>query len=101
MSGNSATRTARVKWASTEDTAAEHSSHTGDLLGVPELAPDAQADTRPSNDGKRKSKFDAPPSEAEIFLFSYGTVVLWGMTEAQEKRFLTSLYVIFYKTLLT
>lgn len=30
---------------------------------------------------------------ADIFVFSYGVVVIWGMTEIQEKRFLTSLYV--------
>lgn len=29
--------------------------------------------------------------EADVFLFEYGTVVMWGMTEAQEKRFLTSI----------
>jgi uncharacterized Rmd1/YagE family protein len=42
---------------------------------------------------KRKgSKWDtATTGEAEIFLFSYGTVVIWGMTEQQEKRFLSSL----------
>ena len=42
---------------------------------------------------KKKSKFDATPTQAEIFLFEYGTVVIWGMTESQEKRFLSSLYV--------
>jgi len=31
------------------------------------------------------------PNEAEIFVFAYGTVVIWGMTEAQEKRFLASI----------
>ncbi|KAI0293973.1 hypothetical protein BC826DRAFT_1091733 [Russula brevipes] len=68
---------------------------TGDLLGVPELA---AADTvvavaPPTAIAKRKgSKWDtAATGEAEIFLFSYGTVVIWGMTEQQEKRFLSSL----------
>ncbi|KAH9897036.1 DUF155-domain-containing protein [Cubamyces lactineus] len=59
-------------------------SRTGDLLGVPELAPG-------TGKGKRKSKFAEAPTEAEIFIFEYGTVVIWGMTEAQEKRFLSSL----------
>ncbi|EEB96552.1 hypothetical protein MPER_04299, partial [Moniliophthora perniciosa FA553] len=40
---------------------------------------------------KKKSKFEASSNEAEIFLFEYGTVVIWGMSEAQEKRFLSSL----------
>ena len=76
-------------------------SRTGDLLGVPELAPgqsDAEGDGHPGTeavqqDGKRikRSKFAETPTEAEIFIFEYGTVVIWGMTEAQEKRFLSSL----------
>ncbi|KAH6900895.1 hypothetical protein BKA70DRAFT_1388749 [Coprinopsis sp. MPI-PUGE-AT-0042] len=40
---------------------------------------------------KTKSKFDTTSPEAEIFLFPYGTVVIWGMTEPQEKRFLSSI----------
>jgi uncharacterized Rmd1/YagE family protein len=62
---------------------------TGDLLGIPEL--------RESEGGgytitkKKRSKFDTTATEAEIFLFDYGTVVIWGMTEAQEKRFLSSM----------
>jgi uncharacterized Rmd1/YagE family protein len=68
---------------------------TGDLLGVPELtAADAMMTaTPPTPIAKRKgSKWDAVGTgEAEIFLFSYGTVVIWGMTEPQEKRFLSSL----------
>ena len=75
---------------------------TGDLLGVPELAPGGSTlDTQPSapeevgRDPKlkkpKRSKFEEVPTEAEIFLFEYGTVVIWGMTEAQEKRFLSSM----------
>ncbi|KII91211.1 hypothetical protein PLICRDRAFT_173101 [Plicaturopsis crispa FD-325 SS-3] len=60
-------------------------SDTGDLLGVPELV---EADVRAP---KKKSKFDATPTEAEIFMFEYGTVIIWGMTEAQERRFLSSI----------
>ncbi|TFK71887.1 DUF155-domain-containing protein [Pluteus cervinus] len=61
----------------------------GDLLGVPEL----RENGGDGEEGKRKkkSKFDATPTEAEIFLFPYGTVVIWGMTEAQERRFLATL----------
>ncbi|KAJ3504534.1 hypothetical protein NMY22_g17892 [Coprinellus aureogranulatus] len=61
---------------------------TGDLLGIPELR-EADGEERPTK--KAKSKFDTAGSEAEIFMFSYGTVVIWGMTEAQEKRFLSSI----------
>ena len=68
---------------------------TGDLLGVPELsAADAMMTaTPPTATVKRKgSKWDTVGTgDAEIFLFSYGTVVMWGMTEPQEKRFLSSL----------
>lgn len=58
----------------------------GDLLGIPELRPDDEQPSKP-----KKRKFDATSAEAEIFLFEYGTVVIWGMAEAQEKRFLSSL----------
>lgn len=70
-------------------------SDTGDLLGVPELAPNASdADGEGlsgTGKGRKRSKFAETPTEAEIFIFEYGTVVIWGMTEAQEKRFLSSL----------
>ncbi|THH19660.1 hypothetical protein EW146_g1567 [Bondarzewia mesenterica] len=79
-------RQSNVRWQSSED------EQTGDLLGVPELRPTPTPEG-PDNTskGKKKSKFDTAPNEAEIFLFRYGTVVIWGMTEAQEKRFLSSL----------
>ena len=76
----------------------------GDLLGVPELAPgefanndtDVSAGPHAGEDlvakqKRKKSKFSEVPAEAEIFLFQYGTVVIWGMTEAEEKRFLSSM----------
>ncbi|KAG6888465.1 hypothetical protein C0992_008433 [Termitomyces sp. T32_za158] len=59
---------------------------TGDLLGVPELRADNISAPK-----SRKNKFDTTSTEAEIFLFDYGTVVIWGMTEAQERRFLSSI----------
>ncbi|KAI0646507.1 hypothetical protein C8Q79DRAFT_1050523 [Trametes meyenii] len=84
--------------------ASESEGRTGDLLGVPELAPGASdaegaatsaaeaPGPEPSNGkGKKRSKFAEAPTEAEIFIFEYGTVVIWGMTEAQERRFLSSL----------
>ena len=101
---------ASVKWRSsgsdgetTTATAVETpnwEAHTGappagDLLGVPEfaVADSTTTATPPTATAKRKgSKWDmVGTGEAEIFLFSYGTVVIWGMTEQQEKRFLSSL----------
>ena len=93
-------RKGRVKWRgsgsdgeTTAATAVEGptTSATGDLLGVPELA--TAEETVVASPAKRKgSKWDTSGTgEAEIFLFSYGTVVIWGMTEQQERRFLSSL----------
>lgn len=67
---------------------------TGDLLGIPELREDEDGEIDHEGTTKKKkksSKFDTTATEAEIFLFDYGTVVIWGMTESQEKRFLSSL----------
>lgn len=80
-------------------------TQTGDLLGVPELVGDGTAEPEhesqalltpdPDVNGvarhKKKSKFEEVPTVAEIFMFEYGTVVIWGMTEAEEKRFLSSM----------
>lgn len=65
---------------------------TGDLLGIPELVPEDEGESG-GRTKKKRSKFDTTATEAEIFLFDYGTVVIWGMTEAQEKRFLSSMWV--------
>jgi uncharacterized Rmd1/YagE family protein len=59
---------------------------TGDLLGIPELrSADSGSGDATARDQKRKkrTKFDLPTDTeepAEIFLFEYGTVVLWNMT---------------------
>ncbi|EJD05487.1 DUF155-domain-containing protein [Fomitiporia mediterranea MF3/22] len=68
----------------------------GDLLNVPDILiqqHDGPADnsSQKKKDRKRR-KFDAGGSnDAEIFMFEYGTVVIWGMSEAEEKRFLSSI----------
>ena len=70
----------------------------GDLLGIPELqahendaSQQAMSDTAPV---KKRKKFDAGGgTSAEVFMFEYGTVVIWGMSEAEEKRFLSSMCV--------
>lgn len=70
----------------------------GDLLGIGDVT--TQDVSTSSVDDvigrgknvKKKRKFDSGGGEhAEIFMFEYGTVVIWGMTEAEEKRFLTSM----------
>ncbi|KAI6107848.1 hypothetical protein EV401DRAFT_2076942 [Pisolithus croceorrhizus] len=63
---------------------------TGDLLGLPELVSSAN-DENGSGKRRKRSKFNTIPSEADVFVFSYGTVVIWGMTETQERRFLSSI----------
>lgn len=70
-----------------------HSAPTGDLLGIPEIRVqgDSSENNRVPTKKKKSSKFDTTASEAEIFMFEYGTIVIWGMTEAQEKRFMSSM----------
>lgn len=60
---------------------------TADLLGSADLISDSAP--------RKRSKFYTTTEESEIFIFPYGTVVVWGMTEAQEKRFLSTLCVIY------
>ncbi|KZS97150.1 DUF155-domain-containing protein [Sistotremastrum niveocremeum HHB9708] len=54
---------------------------TGDLLNL----------EVPATSQRKVSKFSKQDADADIFLFGYGVVVMWGMTEAQEKRFLSSI----------
>ncbi|KAJ7512078.1 hypothetical protein B0H11DRAFT_1949658 [Mycena galericulata] len=72
-----------------------HLHPTGDLLGIPELRQEEEASDAGESEEpvkvKKRSKFDTTTMEAEIFLFEYGTVVIWGMTEPQERRFLSSI----------
>ncbi|KAH0834867.1 DUF155-domain-containing protein [Lanmaoa asiatica] len=77
--------------SSNSDVHLRHIDRTGDLLGVPELNPPTSDANNIYPAKKKRSKFYAMPNEAEIFVFGYGTVVIWGMSEAQEKRFLTSI----------
>ncbi|CAK7214162.1 sporulation protein rmd1 [Sporothrix bragantina] len=41
--------------------------------------------------GERPVDFDINVHTPELFLFDYGVVVIWGMTEVQEQRFLKEL----------
>jgi uncharacterized Rmd1/YagE family protein len=49
------------------------------------LEPEVMSPTPPHLNG---SDFDTQVHTPEVFLFDYGTVVIWGMTLAQEQRFL-------------
>lgn len=76
---------------------------TGDLLGVPELRVEGElthGENGQERRARKRSKFDMP-EKAEVFVFKYGTVVIWGMTEAQEKRFLTSMCVVWMDPIFT
>lgn len=64
---------------------------TGDLLGIPELREDGETDDEETTKKRKSSKFDTTSTHAEIFMFDYGTVVIWGMSEPQERRFLSSM----------
>jgi uncharacterized Rmd1/YagE family protein len=55
--------------------------HTDELLG-----PSLVEDDRPITDSI--PDFDVTVHTPEVFLFDYGVVVIWGMSESQEKRFL-------------
>ena len=55
--------------------------HTEELLG-----PSIADDDRPITDSI--PDFDITVHTPEVFLFDYGVVVIWGMTHAQETRFL-------------
>ena len=76
-------------------------SETQPLLAAQELPyVEEDLEQQPSRVRRRKGKFYSTPAEAEIFLFDYGIVVIWGMTEAQEKRFLSSMFVMVLSRLL-
>ena len=50
------------------------------------------SNTRPSlEDHRENSDLSTHVESPEIFIFDYGTVVIWGMTPQQERRFLTDM----------
>ena len=61
-----------------------HESTTESTI-VPERDTNSDDDDRRSVLSLVKSQ---PTTRSEVFLFNYGVVVIWGMTVAQEKRFL-------------
>jgi Uncharacterised ACR, YagE family COG1723 len=84
--------------------ASSDTTAVGDLLGVPELVDEAMVQNGASQNGasqnggvdkgKRRALESANEEEmADVYIFKYGTVVIWGMTQAEEQRFLTSVWV--------
>ncbi len=66
----------------------------GDLLGV--LDESAAENDASQNGGIDKGKQRVLEGNnegqmADVFIFKYGTVVIWGMTQADEQRFLSSM----------
>ena len=55
--------------------------------------PGGHSRNQPSNGNGEETDDDEHDEEwvPDVFLFEYGTVVIWGMTEKEEKRFLGSL----------
>ena len=69
----------------------------GDLLGVPELVDEAAVENDAAQNGAI-DKGKRPVLEgniedqmADVFIFKYGTIVIWGMTQEEEQRFLSSM----------
>lgn len=78
---------------------------TGDLLGIPELHGDNGSETglqtisEEGEDGTRRNAIDRPDASKrktsstmhftpEVFIMEYGTIVIWGMSQTEEKRLL-------------
>lgn len=67
----------------------------GDLLGLGEDGHRSDGDTVAGADRRGKGRIrdllGDSPEIADVFIFKYGTVVIWGMTEEEEQRFLASM----------
>ncbi|KAF4975859.1 hypothetical protein FZEAL_7415 [Fusarium zealandicum] len=71
-----------------EAEAGDHNGHGnghGSRIGSEDLMGSAVDDHDPI---ENNPDFDTQVHTPEVFLFDYGVVVIWGMTEAQETRFL-------------
>lgn len=66
----------------------------GDLLGLDESSTNTQDESlRNDREGRLWNSLGDSSHISDIFIFKYGTVVIWGMTEEEEERFLASLCV--------
>ncbi|WFC96503.1 sporulation protein rmd1 [Malassezia brasiliensis] len=67
---------------------------TGDLLGIPELQENSSSEE--GEEGARNTGNPGTPKKPtstlhfvpEIFIMEYGTIVIWGMSQTEEKRLL-------------
>ncbi|GAC93058.1 cytoplasm protein [Pseudozyma hubeiensis SY62] len=75
---------------------------TADLLGIPELNSNSQSNPQEDGNGqnstttdsaakRKRSRFSVDDIVPELFIMDYGTIVIWGMTLPEEKRFLREL----------
>ncbi|PVG03193.1 DUF155-domain-containing protein, partial [Serendipita vermifera] len=68
---------------------------TGDLLGLGDEVNGPENEGASSIDRRGKGRLRElsgdTPDLAEVFIFKYGTVVVWGMSEEEEQRFLASI----------
>lgn len=80
---------------------------TGDLLGIPELNQDSEEQQQQDGNAsqaanassenaeaaakRKRSRFSVDDVVPELFIMDYGTIVIWGMTLQEEKRFLREL----------
>lgn len=78
-----------------ESPAADHSAPEGTLEGLSAVASHSSTDLRhPESDPmhqRSNSELSTTVHTPEIFIFDYGTVVIWGMTVQQEQRFLNDM----------
>lgn len=79
-----------------KDTKKSNDSKTGDLLGIPELQHNADADASAGAEAntaakRKRSRFSVEDIVPELFIMEYGTIVIWGMSHTEEKRLLREL----------
>ena len=97
------TGTAKHRSTHRDASSRDHTAKTGDLLGIPELNKDPQQQQQQQQDGnatqpgadaaakRKRSRFSVEDVVPELFIMDYGTIVIWGMTLQEEKRFLREL----------
>jgi uncharacterized Rmd1/YagE family protein len=69
-----------------QDGGEEFEIENGESSGRPKRPTQVHADSDPSLE--TTPDFDTQVHTPEVFLFEYGTLVIWGMTVQEEKRFL-------------
>ncbi|OCF78803.1 cytoplasmic protein [Kwoniella mangroviensis CBS 8886] len=101
---NTSSNTKRSSSPSRSNEAKRHTGFTKRPGGSRNNLSNSTTDKRISNSHKEESNGNGTDSERDddddfeeeewvpdVFLFEYGTVVIWGMTEKEEKRFLSSI----------